>query len=134
MLATILVLIAIYSAIIAAIAWLLRRSGIATGRAIAVAIFIFGLVSGVLVAKIWPYDTSVLVNFPAAWLGDWIYVQTIAWIGDPYSDRAHETIPWIFRVPQVYALASCVAYALIGSAAEILYRRTHSNVSGAANR
>ena len=84
---------------------------------------VFGLATGMLAVVLWPLDTSVYPNVLAAWAGDWIYVQAIELIGDPHSDQAHYTIPWLLRVPQVYALASCALCAALGMAIQWLYNR-----------
>ncbi len=108
------VLTAIYAFVIVLLARILRGFRIANGRAVFAACLIFGLATGILVVLLWPSDSCFLPNILGIWLGDWIYIQAIAWIGDPYSDHANETIPWLFRVPQVYAIASIAWCAAAG--------------------
>ncbi len=123
---TILGLIAIYAVIIVVVVRLIRRFEIGTGRAILAGLLIFGLGTGILAAFLWPHDSSVLVNFLGVWLGDWIYVRAIEWIGNPHSSQAHDTIPWVFQIPQVYVLASSTLFALMGLALEWIYQHSHS--------
>jgi hypothetical protein len=60
-------------------------------------------------------DTIFFVNIPGTVIGDGIYSGTIKLFGDPASSQAHYTIPWIFRIPQVYVLASGVFWGLLGA-------------------
>jgi hypothetical protein len=76
--------------------------------------------------QLWPNDSSVLPNIFGVWLGDWIYRQAIAWMGNPYSAQAHETIPWIMRVPQVYVSASTGLCAAAGLALQWVFDRYHN--------
>ncbi len=115
-------LVAIYGTVIVVLVRLFRRYGTDVGRAILAAFLSFGVAAGILATVLWPNDSSGLVNFPAVWLGDWIYVQAIGWIGNPYSNQAHYTIPWIFRVPQVYVLASVGLGALVGLGMKWVYK------------
>ncbi len=111
---TVLILFLIYAVVIAALARLGRGIGITTGRAVIASFVLFGLATGVLVALLWPSDSCFLPNILGVWLGDWIYIQAIARIGNPYSDHAHETIPWLLRVPQVYMIASVAWCTMAG--------------------
>jgi hypothetical protein len=108
------VFVAIYAVIIIALTWLIQHVRIARRYAVFLSPLIFGVVTGILVVWLWPLDSSVLPNIFGVWLGDWIYHQAIAWIGDPNSGQAHNTIPWVFQIPQVYAIASTGLFALMG--------------------
>ncbi len=101
-----LLLAAIYGSAIAGLVWLIRRWRATNGHAVFVSFLIFGLTTGILAVLLWPHDSSVLPNVLGVWAGDWVYVQTIERIGDPHSPQAHYTIPWVLRVPQVYAITS----------------------------
>ncbi len=107
--------------IIVALAWTLRRFGVPESRILFLSFLLFGLATGILAVVLWPMDTSVFPNVLAASAGDWIYVHAIEFIGDPRSDQAHDTIPWILRVPQVYALASCALSGALGMTMQWLY-------------
>lgn len=111
---TLLVLVAIYAIAIIALIWLLQCFRDASKYAIFVSLFIFGLVTGTLVVWLWPLDSCVLPNIFGVWLGDWIYHQAIAWVDDPNSAQAHNTVPWVFQIPQVYVIASVGLCALVG--------------------
>ncbi len=120
---TLAIVLGIYGLVIAALAWLLRRLGVPGSRAILSGFLVYGLAAGILAVALWPMDTSVYPNVLAGWVGDWIYVNAIELIGDPHSDQAHYTIPWLLRVPQVYALASIILCGGLGTAAQWLYNR-----------
>ncbi len=60
-------------------------------------------------------DTVFLLNIPGTLLGDTIYGLSIRSFGDPYSSQAHYTIPWLFRIPQVYVPVSILLWGLIGT-------------------
>ncbi len=112
-----------YGLVIVALVWALRRLRAPESLAIFLGFLILGLATGILAVALWPMDTSVYPNVLAGWLGDWVYVHSIEWIGDPHSEQAHYTIPWLLRVPQVYALASCALCGVLGMSAQWLYNR-----------
>ena len=122
---TLPIVLGIYGLVIAALAWLLQRLGAPGSRAILFGFLVYGLAAGILGLALWPMDTSVYPNVLAAWAGDWIYVNAIQFIGDPHSDQAHTTIPWLLQVPQVYALTSVTLCGGLGIAAQWLYDRLH---------
>jgi hypothetical protein len=93
---------------------LLRKAGVPEGRFVVCGFVVFGAALGILSALLWPSDLGVYVNIPGTAAGDWIYRFSIEHFGDPYSDQAHYSIPWILRIPQVYAMASPCLYVLIG--------------------
>ena len=115
----------IYGLVIAGLAVTLRRLRVPESRAVFAGFLIYGLVTGTLAVVLWPTDTSVYPNVLAAWGGDWIYTHAIEFIGDPHSDQAHTTIPWLLQVPQVYALTSVTLCGGLGIAAQWLYDRLH---------
>lgn len=110
----IVVLFILYSAVILGLVLALLRLRVPASIAIVSGFLIFGVLAGFAVIGLWPNDTSVIVNFPASLIGDWIYQASIQYLGDPSSFQAHYTIPWILRVPQVYVLASLMFWGLIG--------------------
>lgn len=111
---TLLVLAVIYGAAIAGLVKLIRHYSAASKYAIFLSFRLFGLATGLLVVQLWPSDSSVLPNTLGVWLGDWIYHQSTGWMGNPYSDQANDTIPWVFQIPQVYAFASISSCVLAG--------------------
>ena len=78
----------------------------------------FGALSGLLAATLWPVDSSVFANVFAVLGGDRVYSAAIQYLGDSHSANAHETIPWVLRVPQVYMLVSVVLSGMAGLALE----------------
>jgi len=94
----------VYGAIIAGLAWLLRRAGVAARRFVALGAVVFGLVSGALAAWAWPYDSCVLPNLWAVLLGDVLY-QWASGIGENTA---------LLRVPWIYPLAGAVLYGVLG--------------------
>lgn len=59
-------------------------------------------------------DTVFLLNIPGTLIGEGIYSSSIKLFGDPSSNQAHYTIPWLLRVPQVFVLASGLFWGLLG--------------------
>lgn len=118
------IVLGLYGLVIAALAWMLRRLGVPGSRAILSGFLVYGLAAGILAVALWPMDTSVYPNVLASWAGDWIYMNAIDYIGDPHSDQAHYTIPWLLRVPEVYALASITVCGALGIAVQWLYNRS----------
>ncbi len=83
-------------------------------RAVVIGFTAFGLTSGTLAAWVWPLDSATSANLYAVVLGDQVYHWAIRWFGDPHAAQAHDTIPWLLRVPQVYALAGAATGAVAG--------------------
>jgi hypothetical protein len=59
-------------------------------------------------------DMVFLLNIPGTLLGDAVYGLSIRFFGDPHSSQAHYTIPWLFRIPQVYVPTSILFWGLLG--------------------
>ena len=110
----VLVLVAIYSLVIAGLVWFIGRLGVSERHTVFLGFVSFGLVTGVLTVLLWPNDSCVLPNIFGVWLGDWIYIHAIEWMGDPHSSQAHDTVAWVFRVPQIYWMASTGLCAVLG--------------------
>jgi hypothetical protein len=119
----VIVICGLYILIIVGLIVLLRKLRIPRKRAVLLACLIFGIGMGLLTACLWPNDISVIVNFPAAFLGDWIYQQSIQYLGDPHSPQAHYTIPWLLRVPQVYVPASVMFWGAAGALVQLAYNK-----------
>jgi len=114
----VLVPVAIHGLLIVGLAVLLVRLGVARRQAVLVGFLVFGAVAGVAAVWLWPLETSATVNPLGVLLGDWMYAASIQAFGNPNSAQAHYTIPWILRVPQVYAVASVVVYGAAGALAQ----------------
>jgi hypothetical protein len=125
----ILVLFVFYGLIILGLTLALRRLKVPAKIAVVLGFLIFSVISGLGVVWRWPDDISVMFNLPASLIGDWIYQTSIQYLGDPHSDQAHYTIPWILRVPQVYVLASVLFWGLVGLLIQ-LARNGRTRVSG----
>ena len=119
----ILALAAVYGLVILGLVFLLRRMGVADRWMIVLGFLAFGIVTGILAACVWPLETCAVINVFAVLFGDWVYAVSIRLFGDPSSPQAHYTIPWLLRVPQVYAGASLVLYGLMGAAAQWAWNR-----------
>lgn len=124
-----LILAAAYGVIIAVLARLILSLRTMSRQAVFASFLTYGLASGILVVFLWPNDSSVLANIFGVWLGDWIYRQAIAWIGNPYSSQAHETIPWVLQVPQVYFSASTGLSASLGLVLQRVLDHYHKKLS-----
>jgi hypothetical protein len=116
----IVILFSIYALVISGLILALRWLKIPAKIAIVLGFLIFSVISGLGVVWRWPEDISVMVNFPASLTGDWIYQASIQYLGDPHSDQAGYTIPWILRVPQVYVLASVLFWGLAGLLVQLI--------------
>ncbi len=104
-------------------AMLFRRMGMTENRFVILTFLIFGTALGLVSVFLWPGDLGVYLNVPGTAAGDWLYRFSIERFGDPTSDQAHYSIPWILRLPQVYAVVSPVVYALIGMPIQFFYNR-----------
>jgi len=67
-------------------------------------------------------DTVFLLNIPGTLLGDAVYGLSIRFFGDPHSSQAHYTIPWLFRIPQVYVPISVLFWGLLGTIFTVLLK------------
>ncbi|MFC1894122.1 hypothetical protein ACFLYR_08970 [Chloroflexota bacterium] len=84
----------------------------------------YGFIAGFLSVWWWYIsDNLFLPNIPAVLLGDRIYTISIDIFGNPYSGRAHYTIPWMLRMPQVYASVSIVFWGLLGLIVQLVHKR-----------
>ena len=84
----------------------------------------YGIIAGFLSVWWWYIsDNLFLPNIPAVLLGDQIYTVSIDSFGNPYSGQAHYTIPWMLRIPQVYASVSIVFWGLLGLIVQLLNKR-----------
>lgn len=105
------------------VARLLRRFRIFSRTGILVGCLCGGVVAGCLAVLVWPADSVTLVNLPGVLMGDFVYHAAIRLIGDPSSSQAHFTIPWLFRVPQVYLSVSLVLWGLVGVVVQLITNR-----------
>jgi hypothetical protein len=96
------------------LAMLFRRMGMPENRFVVVSFLLFGINLGLASALLWPRDLGVYLNVLGTAAGDWVYTASIQWIGNPNSDQAHYTIPWVLRIPQVTAWVSPLLYGAIG--------------------
>jgi hypothetical protein len=120
---TLLILLTTYSIVILGLVLLLCKLGVSERSTIILGFLIFGAVTGLLTAWVWPTDSSIYFNLLASFLGDQIYNLSIRYFGDASSPQAHYTIPWILRIPQVYAMASTIACGLVGLPLQWAYNR-----------
>jgi hypothetical protein len=84
---------------------------------------IYGLTVGVLCVWWWGNNLILLFNIPGVVLGDKVYSLAIDRLGDISSPYAHYTIPWVFRVPQIYVPVSIVLWGLVGLSLQLVYNR-----------
>lgn len=85
-------------------------------RVIIAGFVIFGTVVGLIAVWFRQHtDMVFLLNIPGTLLGDAVYGLSIRFYGDPHSSQAHYTIPWFFRIPQVYMPASVFFWGLVGT-------------------
>ena len=68
-------------------------------------------------------DAVFLLNIPGTLLGDAAYSLSIRFFGDPISSQAHYTVPWLFRIPQIYVPASVLFWGIIGSLFAVFLKR-----------
>jgi hypothetical protein len=98
------VLTLIYALVIAGLTLLFRLLRIPRRWAIVLGFLAYGVVSGLLAAWAWPYDSCTLPNFYATLLGDAVYGR--------WAERLQ--YPWLLSVPQVYVVASAILSGLAG--------------------
>ena len=102
---------------------LIWSMGMPQDRFVLFAFLVFGTIAGLLSVLVWPMDLGVYLNIPGTAAGDWLYRSSIRWIGDLSSDQAHYTIPWVLRIPQIYAWISPLIYTGIGLPVQYAYNR-----------
>ncbi len=122
----VLIFSAIYGLEIFGCIVLLRIMGVSAKWRIVLGFLIFGTVTGFLVILLWPQDNMLLVNLPAGYIGFQVYIWSIQLFGNPNSFNAHETIPWLLRIPQVYMLVSILFWGALGSVIQIAVNRWSS--------
>ena len=114
----------VYSAIIAGLAWMLRRAGVAGRWAIALGCVVFGIASGLLAAWAWPYDSCVLPNLWAVLLGDALYQWASAGLANP----------GMLAVPWVYPLAGAILYGALGLVVQVSVNRFRAGPAAGRER
>ncbi len=119
----ILAVFVVYSVVIWGLTRALRKLGIPAKLNIVLGFLFFGVGAGLWAALAWPLDSITLINFPAVFLGDTLYQQSILYLGDPSSSQAHYTIPWFLRVPQVHFIASIMLWGLLGLVIQLTYNQ-----------
>ena len=76
---------------------------------------IYGIVVSFLSVLWWNYSNNLLIlNIPGMLIGDEAYSLSIGLLGDPSSNQAHFTIPWILRIPQIYVPVSIIFWGTFG--------------------
>jgi hypothetical protein len=84
-------------------------------KSIIIGFIIYGLAVGFIAVWWRQYADSIfLLNIPGTLLGDEAYILSIRLLGDPHSAQAHYTIPWLFRIPQVYVPVSILFWGFFG--------------------
>lgn len=116
-----LILYSIYGLAVFGLVVFFRKIEVSSKKRVALSFLTFGIVTGALVAWYWPYDIIVLINPITAVLGDIVYRSSIQYLGDPNSPQAHYTVPWIFRIPQVYVSVSTIFWGLMGLLIQLIY-------------
>jgi hypothetical protein len=102
------ILTAVYSLVIGVLVLFFRVLRVPRRWAILLGFLVYGVISGLLAAWAWPYDSSTLPNLYAVLLGDAIYHFSAQRLGNP----------WLWSVPQVYVVASTVVCGLVGLLAQ----------------
>ena len=76
----------------------------------------YGVVVGLVSVWWWNSgaDMPFLLNIPSVLVGDEVYALAIEYLGNPRSSQAHYTIPWLLRVPQIYAIVSVLLWGMVG--------------------
>ncbi|MFA5056052.1 MAG: hypothetical protein WC562_07780 [Dehalococcoidia bacterium] len=103
------------------VVFLLHKIGISERYIIFAGFAVFGLFAGTFSGLVEHREGLMISNFIGVCLGDEVSSYAINHLGDPYSPQAHYTIPWVFRVPQVYLFASLVSYSIIGLIIQAAY-------------
>jgi hypothetical protein len=114
---------ALYVVLVAGLTLLLQRLKFPAQYAAVVSSLLFGLVSGLVVAWLWPLDSAILFDWPGALLGEKVYSLSIEVLGDSHSPQAHYTIPWLLRVPQVMVIVSILVWGTLGIVAQWIRNR-----------
>ncbi len=90
----------------------------------------YGAVVGLCGVWWWRYaDSLFLPNIPGMLLGDKTYSLSIGFLGNPSSEQAHYTIPWVLRIPQVYIPVSVILWGLVGLTAQFVFRVVKRRIS-----
>jgi hypothetical protein len=113
----------IYGLAIFGLVKVLHKIGLSGRKRIFLSFLIFGIVTGIMVARTWPKEAGIYFNIFTVFFGDLIYEFSIQYLGDISSPQAHYTIPWFLRVPQVYVLASVVLWVSLGLLVQAIYNR-----------
>lgn len=112
----------LYSIIITLVlVYFLYKVGIHERHMIFAGFAIFSLLAGTFSGLAQHREGLIIYNALGVYLGDEVYNYAINHFGNPHSFQAHYTIPWIFRIPQIYLFASLIAYGVIGLVIQLIY-------------
>jgi hypothetical protein len=90
---------------------------------------VYGVVAGFLSCWWWHISDSIFYpNIPGDLLGQSIYNQAIAVLGDSGSAQAHYTIPWILRIPQIFVPASIIIWGLSGVIIQLILNQARKKL------
>jgi hypothetical protein len=104
----VVILTVIYGLVITGLVLLFRLLRIPRRWAIGLGFLAYGVLSGLLAARLWPYDSSTMPNLYASLLGDAVYGLSVQRLGNP----------WLLDKPQVYVLVSTLLCGLVGLLAQ----------------
>lgn len=100
---------------------LLYKLGVRERYMIFTGFAVFGLLAGTFSGLVEHREGLMISNILGVCLGDEVSSYAINHLGDPYSPQAHYTIPWAFRIPQVYLFTSLVSYSIVGLVIQAAY-------------
>lgn len=104
-----------------ALVFFIRKIGIGKRYIIFAGFAIFGLLAGTFSGLVEHREGLIISNIIGVYLGDEVYSYAINHLGDPHSFQAHYTIPWVFRIPQIYLFTSLISYSVIGLVIQLIY-------------
>lgn len=102
----------LYALVILGLILMLRK--LAVRNAEFIGFILFGTVTGVLAAWIWPLDSVTYPNVYGVLVGDQLYGVATAYFGVDHPSQAHLAVPWPLRVPQIYVFSSILIWGVLG--------------------
>jgi len=81
---------------------------------------VLGIIIGLVSIWVWPCGLVPLLNVIGKIVGDELYGGVLAHFGNPPAQQVSLVVPWLLRIPKIYALTSFLLCALAGTVTQII--------------
>ena len=109
--------------------WLLQKRQIMPRTRILATSLVLGIIIGLVSIWVWPFGLVPLLNVIGKIVGDELYRVVLAYFGNPPAQQVSLVVPWLLRIPKIYALTSFLLFALAGTVTQIIVNTKRKTVT-----